>query len=161
GSNLSQLQWFDRDGKQEGPVFLPDQYSNIPSFSPDGKKFAIQIVDGEYSEVWLYDSTNGSRSKLTFAPCFNTGPRWSPDGSRILFGSDRNGPINLYVRDAQGSGNDERLYETKSWCLPDDWSPDGQYIIHTQIDPKSKLDLWVLRLGKPAKMFPYLITDAN
>ncbi len=159
GSNQSQLLWFDRNGKPEGSVVSPDLYSQAPHFSPDGKKFAVQVID-VFTPIWVYESSGQSRSRLTFSPSWDAAPRWSPDGTRIAFGSDRTGPYQLYLRESNGAGNDERLYESKNWNLPEDWSPDAQYIIFTEVDPKTKYDLWVLRL-RERKAFPFLETDAN
>ena len=121
----------------------------------------MQVVEGGFAQVWLYDSSNGSRSRFTFSPSYNVTPHWSPDGTRILFASNRTGLFKLYVRDASGVGNDEMLYQSGNWCYPDDWSPDNQYIIFSEIDPKTKFNLWVLRLGEQKKAFPFLVTDGN
>lgn len=161
GSNRTQLLWFDRNGNQQGSVSPPDQYGDAPSFSPDGKRFAMQVVDEGFSQIWLYESSGGTRSRLTFSPSYNVVPRWSPDGTRILFASDRTGPFKIYLKDARGTGNDELLYQAKNWCHPADWSPDGQYIIFSESDPKTKFDLWVLRLVGQNKPVPFLVTDAN
>jgi Tol biopolymer transport system component len=163
GSNRTQLLWFDRNGNQEGALSVPDQYTGAPSFSPDGKKFAMRVEEVGSSNIWLYDSSNGNRSRLTFASSYyHSGVyRWSKDGTRILFSSNRTGPFKLYTRDTSGAGNDEMLYESKNWCLSEDWSPDNRYIIFTEIDPKTKFDLWILSLSEPKKAFPFLLTDAN
>jgi Tol biopolymer transport system component len=95
GSNRTQLLWFDHKGNQQGPISSPDQYAGAPSFSPDGKRFAIQVGDGGFAHLWLYDSSSGNRSRFTFSPPYNSVPRWSPDGTRILFASDRTGPFEM------------------------------------------------------------------
>ena len=163
GNNLTQLLWFEHDGNQRKPIGSPDQFLGAPSFSPDGKRFAIRIDDLESSNIWLYDTSNGNRSRLTFASSYYYSGAfcWSPDGDRILFSSNRTGMLKLYVRDTSGTGNDELLYESKNWCFSEDWSPDGQYLIFSEIDPKTKFDLWVLSLSEPKKAFPFLITNAN
>ena len=161
GSNLSNLLWFDRSGNQQGFISSPDQYVMVPSFSPDGNRFIIRIVDGGSSHLWLYSSSSGGRSKLTFTPSNDSNPRWSPDGTRILFNSDRAGPYKLYLKNAGGAGKDELLYQTKNWCISEDWSNDGQYILFSEVDPKTKYDLWAMQLRPLRKAFPFLVTDAN
>ena len=161
GTNRTQLLWFNRNGNQIGSMSQPSEYASAPIFSPDGKKFAIQVTDGEVAHIWLFNTSDGSRSKFTFPPSYNVNPRWSPDGTRILFGSTRTGPYKLYLRDVRGIGSDELLYQSKNACIPADWSPDGQYILFSEIDAKTKWDLWVLRLGKHKEAVPFLITDAN
>jgi Tol biopolymer transport system component len=161
GSNRTQLLWFDRNGHQEGPMASAEQFASSPTFSPDGKKFAMQIMDGQYSQIWLYDSLSGNRSRFTFSSSNNGYPVWSPDGSRIVFGSNRDGPYQLYQKDTKGFGNDERLNHSKNWQIPLDWSPDNRFILYEEQNPKSNYDIWVLQLGDQKKLFPFLATDAN
>ncbi len=56
---------------------------------------------------------------------------------------------------------DQIFYQSKNWCQPSDWSPDSQYIIFTEVNPKTKYDLWVMPLGEPKKVFPFIVTNAN
>jgi eukaryotic-like serine/threonine-protein kinase len=163
GNNLTQLLWFDRNGNQQGPMAPPNSYAGAPSFSPDGKKFAIQILDGASSDIWLYNLSDENRKRLSFSSSYNNGGafRWSSDGSRILYSSTVSGPYQLYLRDTSGAGKEELLYGSKNWCMSEDWSFDNQYIIFSEIDPKTKYDLWILRLEEPKKAFPFLVTGAN
>src|SRR5262249_48887329 len=139
-----------------------DIYAGAPSFSPDGKKIAIQILDGVASNVCVFELSTGHRTQLTFSSSYNNSGtfRWSPDGKRILFSSNRMGPYSLYLKDPSGAGSDELLYGSKNWCMSEDWSTDNQYILFSEIDPKTKFDLWILHLPDK-KVSPFLITGAN
>ena len=60
-----QLVWFDRNGKQLGPVGPPGEYNDI-LLSDDGKRLAMQrSVDGN-SDIWLMDLARGVLSRFTF-----------------------------------------------------------------------------------------------
>src|SRR5262249_16760189 len=72
----------------------------------------------------------------------------------------RMGPYSLYLKDPSGAGSDELLYGSKNWCMSEDWSTDNQYILFSEIDPKTKFDLWILHLPDK-KVSPFLITGAN
>jgi Tol biopolymer transport system component len=87
-------------------------------------------------------------------------PTWSPDGTRLVFYSTRDGSGNIYQKDSSGSGNEELLLKSGS---PEDWSPDGRYLLYFFSDPKrGNRDLWVLPdpAGPPEnhKSIPYLQT---
>jgi Tol biopolymer transport system component len=97
--------------------------------------------------------------RFTSDPARETNPLWSPDGSRIVFSSDRDGPVNLYQRLVSGAGGDEALFKSDNRKVPYDWSRDGRFILYSEQDPKTSLDLWVLPLSEEQKPFPFLQTD--
>ena len=155
----SQLAWFDRTGKQLGTVGEPGSYAAI-RFSPDEKHIALQRIDVEkgYYDIWSIDVARGTESRLTFDPANDVYPIWSPDGSYIVFGSTREGTVNLYQKLSNGAGNDELLFKSDQAKLPDDWSPDGRYILY-QDQTSRGFDLWVLPLFGERKPEVFLQTD--
>lgn len=90
-------------------------------------------------------------------------PVWSPDGSRIVWSSNR-GEGRYHQKAASGSGQDALLLKSDYYKYPADWSRDGRFIIYREIDPKTKGDVWVLPVGPLSgdqKPFPFLQTEAN
>ncbi len=83
---------------------------------------------------------------------------WSPDGSRIVFSSDRDGIPNLYQRTASGAGNDEALFKSDHRKIANDWSADGKFILYQEQNPKTNYDLWVLSITGEQRPFPFLQT---
>jgi TolB protein len=65
--------------------------------------------------------------RLTTAPGIDTDPSFSPDGTRILFESDRSGSQQLYVMNADGSAQ-RRITFGGGWYASPEWSPDGEAI---------------------------------
>ncbi len=57
-----------------------------PRFSPDGRRIAVSIGNGDGADIWVLDRVDGTFTRLTTAGR-NTAPEWSPDGTRILFRS--------------------------------------------------------------------------
>ena len=86
---------------------------------------------------------------------------WSPDGSRIVWASNRSGNFDLYEMDAGRTGQEKLLLQSDHFKFPTDWSRDGRYILYRQIDTQVKYDLWVLPLFCERKPFPFLRTEAN
>src|SRR6185295_16508256 len=100
----------------------------------------------------------GIPSRLTFDPASDGNPVWSPDGSRILFSSQRESTANLYQKPASGAGNDELLLTSDEAKTPNDWSLDGRYILYQNLG-QGDFDLWVLPLSDERKPVRYLQTD--
>ena len=77
-----------------------------PEMSPDGRHVALwRIVSGN-SDVWLFDLRRRALSRLTTDASTDNNAIWSPDGSRIVFSSDRNGVLDLYEMSATGGGSE-------------------------------------------------------
>jgi len=157
GSNL-QLAWFDRTGKLIEPVGMPGGYLG-PDISPDGKRIAIRRHEGTGGDVWLLEASGGMTSRFTFeASQENSQPIWSPNGSRIVFGSRRNGKWGLYLKPSNGIGNEELLIESDTLKMPMSWSADGKFIVYWVQHPKTGNDAWALPLAGDRKPFPLLQT---
>lgn len=143
-AELSRLRWLDRTGKQLSTVGDPGTYAN-PRLSPEGTKLAVVIGDASRAatDIWIYDLRHGGRTRLTFDSSLNYSPVWSPDGSQIVYWSTRkNGFPQLYRKAANGEGSDELLLASNTTDQPDDWSPDGQFILY---EPNPTVaELWLL-----------------
>lgn len=115
-----------------------------PSVSPDGKKIAFRrVTDGpafnwdlssnvnnRNSEVFVMDLDGKNVINLSNSPSFDGWPWWSPDGTRIVFSSNRAGPANsgqLYVVKADGTGFSQLCDFPDSLVQPN-WSRDGKKI---------------------------------
>ena len=165
GGSSVQLTWFDRQGKTLGTVGGVGRTLNNMRISPDGTRLAANRSErGARDDIWVMDLAQGSETRLTTDPTFDYSPVWSPDGKRIAFASDRQGPGNLYVRAADGAGRDELLLKTGQEKAPLDWSQDGRFLLFYVSTPKGH-DIWVLPMdaapGGERRPLPYLRTDAQ
>jgi Tol biopolymer transport system component len=71
-------------------------------------------------------------------------PLWSPDGTRLVFSSPRQGnPPNLFEKMSNG-GSEQRLFTSDRLIQPTDWSRDGRFIVYARRDPRTQWDLWVV-----------------
>jgi Tol biopolymer transport system component len=73
------------------------------------------------------DADGSNQQCLTDNPAWDLEPYWSPDGSRIVFTSNRDGNYEIYVMDADGS-NQQRLTDNPARDSHPSWSPDGSRI---------------------------------
>ena len=158
--NGSELAWFDRNGKRLsvlGDLAIYD----IPQLSPNGKRLTVAIVDPQNGnqDLWLYELARGLRTRLTVDPADERSPAWSPDGSRIVFSSNRKGHVDLYQKATSGVGSEELLLESNLDKFATSWSPDGKSLLYDAVDPKSRRDLWVLPMTGDRKPFPFLQTE--
>jgi Tol biopolymer transport system component len=157
-----QLLWVNREGKPMGWPSAMGGWAN-PWLSPDEKRVAVDRIDNEMDtrDIWLQEVAGGNGSRFTFDPADDAQPVWSPDGSRIVWGSSREGVYELYWKAASGVGQDEPLLKSGILKVPTHWSLDGRFIVYYQVDPKTKRDVWVLPLDSERKPFPFLQTEAS
>ena len=144
----SSLVWVSRNGA-EHPSAAPARGYQFPRLSPDGRRIAVGIVEQD-SQTWLYDIARETLTRLTFQGGSNVLGAWTPDGKRIAFQSNKEGPPNLFWQLADGSGGLDRLTTNEYTDAPTSWSPDGQLLAFIEITPTTGYDIWVLRMGDPS-----------
>jgi TolB protein len=77
-------------------------------------------------------ATGGTPTRLTDTPGIDVGGSYSPDGSKVVFESDRSGSQQIYVMDA-GGGNQRRISFFGGRSATPEWSPRGDQIAFTHI----------------------------
>jgi hypothetical protein len=123
--------------------------------SPDGTRVAFTIatyqdgwsmLDGD---IYVANVDGSALRRLTTAPELDDQAAWSPDGRRIVFRSHRTGDWDIWVMNADGSGQtnlmDNQLPARGTEHTPA-WSPDGSRIVYaSDIDNFSYSKLWTMR----------------
>jgi imidazolonepropionase-like amidohydrolase/Tol biopolymer transport system component len=92
--------------------------------SPDGRQLVFDLL----GDLYLLPIAGGEAKPLTHGLAWDEQPRWSPDGKRIAFTSDRSGGDNLWVMDADGANPRAVTNETFRLLNSPVWTPDGQYL---------------------------------
>ena len=158
GAGQHQLVWFDRSGKMLGTLGGPDVNSlTAPTLSPDGRRAAVHRTVQSNTDIWLLDATRTTR--FTFDPGLDRYPIWSPDGSRIVFDSNRKGHRDLYMKSSNGAGSEELILESAQDKVVNDWSRDGRFLSYASLGPETERDLWLLPMEGDRRPFVFLKTD--
>jgi serine/threonine-protein kinase len=141
-ASQTQLVWVSRNGEEQPIPVSPRAYL-FPRISPDGRRVAVQMA----SQIWAYDVSRDTLTRLSFGGNLNILPSWSPDGRRIAFASDRAGPLDLFWQSADGSGEAQRLTTSGHGNNPNSFSPDGRLLAFTEANPETRRDIWILKLS--------------
>jgi WD40 repeat protein len=143
------LVWVDRSGRETSIDALPPHAYSTLGLSPDDTRVAFSVEDREF-DISAWDFSRESLTRLTFGPNFDFLPRWTPDGRRIVFQSDRDGRPNLYSLPSDGSGAVERLTTSANDQYPNSITPDGTALLLAELRPKTGFDIFRLpqRVGE-------------
>ncbi|MGH9174242.1 MAG: TolB family protein, partial [Vicinamibacterales bacterium] len=105
------------------------------AWSPDSRFIAFENDD----DIWVVGRDGQNLRRLTHHPATDSGPVWSPDGTRIAFFADRNGNSEIYVVNADGTGL-ANLTKTPDDEFKPAWSPDGWSIAYLRAERKDEPD---------------------
>jgi len=129
GSGQLAMQRINLDGTEKGSLAggpAPDV--SPPIWSPEADWIAFSsAVDETNVDVFVMSVTDGEVINITEHPGLDQFQTWSPDGTQVLFASDRDGGLTLYTVGVEG-GEATRLTAIDSANGEPSWSPDGSKI---------------------------------
>lgn len=103
-------------------------YSNTPSWSPDGQQIAFMSNrDGDWDIYIMNSDGTGMDENITKNTSSERFPSWSNDGKFIVYHSDRDGNNNLYLYNLE-TGEETRLTNKPSSEFTGRWSHDDNWI---------------------------------
>lgn len=92
--------------------------------SPDGGTLAFDML----GDIYTMPVSGGTPTRIAEGLPFETQPRFSPDGRRIAFTSDRGGGDNIWIMNVDGSDKRQLTKEEFRLLNQPSWSPDGRFI---------------------------------
>lgn len=151
--------------QNETPIFEPLDVFQIehisdPQISPDGqhivyaRNFKDIMTDRNLSNLWIIKYDGSDSHPLTTGNQNDRSPRWSPDGSKLLYLSNKEGSTQMYLR-WMDRGAEAKLTNLQSSPNGITWSPDGKWIAFRMFVPESpKSFLSMPKAPKGAKWAP-------
>ena len=114
---------------------------NSLDVSPDGNTIVFELL----GDLYTMPVAGGQARRITSGLPFDTQPRYSPDGNRIVFLSDRDGAENVWTSDRDGGKLQQVTRGKSSLYASPVWTPDGDYVVVSrQEDPLESLyQLWM------------------
>ena len=123
-----------------------DDLLNIKSvggaqISPDGKWVAYTVGYGDFkqdafiTQIWLVETESARSFQLTRGDRSSTNPRWSPDGQRLAFLSNRQDDRNQIFAIDPAGGEAQQLTKSETAISNFAWSEDGRTIAYTATEP--------------------------
>jgi WD40-like Beta Propeller Repeat len=130
---------------------IPKADYRNPRVSPNGRNVAVETISATgQGVIWVYDLSGTSAIRRLTQEGNSSRPVWTPDGTRIAYGSDRDKAQGIYWQLANGSGLPERLTtaEEGSAHYPQSFSPDGKVLSFASVRGlgASAWALWTVRL---------------
>ena len=155
------LAWFNRTTKQLQPVGEETALYVYFDLSPDESRVVIERQDPVWStdDVWIMDLKREAITRLTSDRLFDQAPIWSPDGSEILFFSNRSGLGDLYRKIASGALPEEPFFKSEFRKWTSSWSSDGKILFESR--NQNNWDLMTIPTVAAGKPVPFLATAAN
>ena len=151
GGVMRSLVWVDRQGREQPIAAQPKQYV-YPRVSPDGTKLAVGQRD-EDRDIWIWDFTKETLSKLTSGPANTLYPVWMPDSRRVVYRSIVAGTTKTSIlRQAiDGTASVETLLDETNGGQPNSITPDGRLLVYRTASEPYDLRVLPLDLSGPSR----------
>ena len=110
-------------------------------------------------DIWLFDPGHAGLTRFTHVGGDNAYPVWTPGGDRIIFSWAPSGVMNLFCKNADGSGHPESLVTAACDQYPESVSPDSNYLAFCEVNPSTRRDIYLLPLKGERKPQPFVVTS--
>ncbi|MFQ5570101.1 MAG: amidohydrolase family protein [Rhodothermales bacterium] len=101
--------------------------------SPDGERIVFDLL----GDLYTVPMAGGRATRLTDGMAFDGQPRYSPDGTQVVFTSDRDGGENLWIIDFARKDTLQLTKGKSNRYQSPEWTPDGNYIVASRTGLRS------------------------
>src|SRR5262249_41166846 len=126
------------------------------ALSPDGTQAVVTIRSpgAPGSDLWSFDLSRGTKTRLTSGPGYKQAAVWQPDGGSVLFNSYPPDLAHIFRIKSDGTGAMEKILETPG-VYESPWSVcrDGRYLAYQRTPKDSRTSIWILPLTGERKPF--------
>jgi eukaryotic-like serine/threonine-protein kinase len=158
GGSLAKLAWLTRDGRA-APVAAQPRSFIYARLSPDERRIAVVLAEGQKRDVWIYDLTLGTFSRLTSSGTVSS-VEWTADGSRVIYVAAGEKLPAVWSQQPSGGTQPDKLFQHTVSTIVAAMSPDGRSILLNSI-PGVHWDLLRVPLDSPRVARSYLTEGAN
>jgi eukaryotic-like serine/threonine-protein kinase len=158
----SRLFWVDREGKEVGRLGEPAVVKGV-RISPDGARVAVDIEERRTgtSDVWVFEVARAVSTRLHSDAVDEIMPVWSPDGTRVIYRSDRMGPPDVFEITVGVPGSERPLLVRPGVQQPEDLSRDGRFLVYLDQAQSALWHIWLMPLQGDRSPFQWLKTRFN
>ena len=109
--------------------------------SPNGRTIAFDLL----GHIYLMPINGGKAEAVTKGTSWNMFPRFSPDGEKILFTSDRSGSDDLWVQELK-TGQMKNISKMSRPVHQGTWSVDGKHVFGTGLNMKVRHPVYMFNM---------------
>jgi eukaryotic-like serine/threonine-protein kinase len=113
--------------------------------SPDSRRAAGVIADGNSSDIWMADLVSGGLTRVTYGGV-NTSPAWSADGQRIFFATRTSGTFGITSRDIADRSAAAPVFRADTHLFPSSVAIDGRVAVTTTL-PDGRTAIGIVPAG--------------
>ncbi|HMB92506.1 MAG TPA: hypothetical protein VKP65_16755, partial [Rhodothermales bacterium] len=107
--------------------------------SPDGETIVFELL----GDLYTLPMSGGTATRITEGMAFDSQPRYSPDGSKITFVSDRSGSENVWIIDTVDEDTTQLTKSKGDLYQSPEWTPDGTYVVASKGSGLGTSKLWL------------------
>jgi hypothetical protein len=133
-STYSAMEWFSKDGRSLGKLPVePGPYETVVAAPDSRRAVLVRFVASDDTDLWLANLQSGFATRLTHEKGMERAPRWSADGWRVIFRSNRDGRWKTYSKTVDGTDTEAIVTASTTQHLAKTVLPDGRELRLTPV----------------------------